>query len=98
MLINDLLFSLMVVFFLFSTGKAQDADPVLGSSAINLVRQSDMDRFIGYHPASEQKGFVRAPIVCSPSQENVGKPRRLPILQDRKNSTKTGGEGTARLY
>lgn len=53
--------SLMVVFFLFSTGNAQDADPVLGKLGDYLVRQSDMDRFIGYHPASEQKGIRESP-------------------------------------
>jgi peptidyl-prolyl cis-trans isomerase C len=51
----------MVVFFLFSTGNAQDADPVLGKLGDYLVRQSDMDRFIGYHPASEQKGIRESP-------------------------------------
>lgn len=51
----------MVVFFLFSAGNAQDADPVLGKLGDYLVRQSDMDRFINYHPTSEQKGIRESP-------------------------------------
>lgn len=53
--------SLMVVFLLLPQAGAEEPDPVLGKLGDFLIRKSDMDRFISYHPESEQKAIKENP-------------------------------------
>lgn len=52
---------LIFVFLLLPAARAQEPDPVLGKLGDFVIRKSDMDRFIGYHPDSEQKAIRENP-------------------------------------
>lgn len=54
-------FPLIMVLFLLSGAMAQDKDPIFGKLGDYVIRQSDMERFIGYHPQSEQKAIRENP-------------------------------------
>ncbi|NTV42339.1 MAG: hypothetical protein HGA63_03475 [Syntrophobacteraceae bacterium] len=56
-----MLTSLIFVSLFLSTAGAGEPDPVLGKLGDHVIRKSDMDRFIGYHPESEQKAIRENP-------------------------------------
>ncbi|NLI80462.1 MAG: hypothetical protein GX443_02080 [Deltaproteobacteria bacterium] len=49
--------SVILVFLVAAAGRSEQPDPILGRMGDYVIRESDLERFISYHPVSEQQGI-----------------------------------------
>jgi len=77
---------------------AAEPDPVLGKFGDHVIRKSDMDRFISYHPGSEQKAIRKTRPHSFPAEKDIGSGELLRTSRRRRNFTKDRSERAAQVH